>query len=206
MSSVELIGSAAPANSDPSKPVTGDERIVRRNLGGTFTGPRQTLVDILNPHVANWLQAKTKTLKKGLAAAGELKCYHAGCGTDHATLSSFDTAHPILSDRPVVIRKAIDELYPIISGDDESDVKDCDIKEVFARTRLLHEQLDLTFLCSPCNMNHVNLTGTIVAKNIEAWRKHISSLPNSRAARRRAKSQPDEAANSIGEVQGSSAT
>ena len=63
MSSVEPIGSAAPAHSDPSKSATGKEKVAKSHLGGAFTGPRETLVDILNPHVANWLKGKTKGLK-----------------------------------------------------------------------------------------------------------------------------------------------
>jgi hypothetical protein len=175
MSSVEPIGSAAPAHSDPSKSAIGKERVVRRNLGGTFTGPRETLVDILNPHVANWLKGKTGGLKTALAKARHLRCSHFTCETKPETLSSLDTAHPVLKDRPGVIRGALNELYPIAKG--EEDLIDCDIAAVLAKTKEIHVSLEYSFLCSPCNRNHANLTGEILSKTIDEWRKYIRDLP-----------------------------
>lgn len=83
-----------------------EQKLYRSHLGGTFSGPRENLVGVLDPHVAKWLKSKTWTIKKALKRLKELKCYNPQC-PDRSDDRSFDTAHPIDKSRPETIREVI---------------------------------------------------------------------------------------------------
>ncbi|QNA87547.1 hypothetical protein G4G28_02040 [Massilia sp. Dwa41.01b] len=163
---------------DASMIVPSETRQYINHLGGTFSGPRETLVAILNPHVANWLKAKTARTKQRLAALNLLKCYNPDCDIPDEQITSFDTAHPVGRSRPQIIREAIDALNPVEAGDKDMGLKDCDIAAVLRKARELHLEMLITFLCNACNRNHHNLSiDKIPSKILSEWISESSKTP-----------------------------
>jgi hypothetical protein len=160
-----------------------EQKVYKSHLGGTFSGSRENLVAVLNPHVANWLKIKTGTTKKALERLKELKCYNPHC-PDRSGDTSFDTAHPIDKSRPEVIREAIAALHPIGEDDTTMLIKDCNIAAVLAKVKEIHLEMPITFLCNACNHNHANLSlEGIVSKKLTEWipKKSKSSKSEVRA-------------------------
>ena len=156
------------------------KKLYKSHLGGTFSGPRENLVAILNPHVANWLKSKTATAKRALKRLNELKCYNPHC-SDRSADKSFDTAHPIDKSRPETIREAIAALHPVEEDDTTMILKDCDIADVLAKVKEIHLEMPLTFLCNACNKNHLNLpVEGIVSKKLSDWTPQTSKSPKSK--------------------------
>lgn len=163
---------ADPIYAVPLPEITSSERcqvekkIVRSHLGGWFTGSAETLMDILNPHVTNWLKNRTGKLKKRLNDAGELRCGHCACAASEAQL---DTAHPLKNDRPSVIRAAIAETCAIEDSVNGQVVRHGDIAAALARAKENHEKLPFSFLCNPCNRRHSAIATPVESKTMSEW-------------------------------------
>lgn len=156
------------------------KKLYKSHLGGTFSGPRENLVAVLDPHVANWLKSKTGTTKKALKRLKELKCYNPHC-SDRSNDRSFDTAHPVDKSRPETIREALAALHPVEEDDKTMILKDCDIAAVLAKVKEIHLEMPLTFLCNACNKNHLNLpVEGIVSKKLSDWIDQKSKSPKSK--------------------------
>ena len=188
-----LVADAINAMSSPNRASSKLEKtIARSHLGGRFTGSAETLMDILNPHVTNWLKNRTGNLKRRLTAAEVLVCGHSACITSKGPL---DTAHPPDNDRPNVIRAAIAETCAVEDSINGKVVQDCDIAAVLVRAKENHEKLLFSFLCNPCNKRHSSIATPIVSKTISEWGKYADEeMSKARASRARQLSkavQPD---------------
>lgn len=165
------------AKASGTRPAT---KTYKSHLGGFFSGQRETLVAILDPHVANWLKNTTYGIKKNLHRAGELRCRNRNCGVPHEEISSFDTAHPVDKSRPDAIREAINDLYPLENIHGEDILTNADIAAVLAKTKAIHLAMQITFLCSACNKKHPTLASEeIESKTISEWAgKRSNGIPD----------------------------
>jgi hypothetical protein len=142
----------------------------KSHLGGVFSGQRETLVAILDPHVANWVKNKTHGIKRNLDRIGELRCRNLNCKVPREQIGSLDTAHPVHKSRPEAILDAINALYPCENSDGANVLTNADIAAVLAKTKEIHLAMSITFLCSDCNKKHPTLSSeAIESKTIGEW-------------------------------------
>ena len=132
-------------------------------LGGQFIGDKKILVAILNPHVANWFMTKTRRLRRLRRVNEKYICSNAKC--TQGTISHLEAAHPIGKERPLIIKDAIDALYP-------NGTNSYDIKMVLDKTKSIHENLLFAFLCRPCHQKHGDNSNEIIeSKTLAEWSK-----------------------------------
>ena len=142
----------------------------KNQLGGYFVGDREILVDVLNPHVANWLKSKTASFKKLMKIDMSYSCSYKSCPNKGKNVSHLESAHPIGSERPLLILAAINALYP------DATVQKFDIKKVLATVKRDHDLLQIALICRDCHSRHGELKPSELTTNtFDGWRKTLAA-------------------------------
>ncbi|WP_321958131.1 hypothetical protein [Paraburkholderia bannensis] len=144
------------------------DRAFKSHLGGVYSGSPQHLVDILNPHVANWLKRRADVFKRKLG----VRCRTADgkCLWDkEEPYKTVDTAHPLKNSRPDVIREVVERLM--------SESGSCKIDEAFEAIKAKHEELEFALLCRLCHVNQARFQdGDYEKRTLGAWSKYADSI------------------------------